>query len=647
MSHTSYPAHDDATISRLPGFWPSPLGAEVLAEQSSKVSDPQIIGDRSFWLESRPSEQGRVVLMCAMDGTITEVLPKDQSVRTRAQEYGGGAYLATPIGIFFVSDNDQRIYFSGFGSETLIPVTPEAAYRYADFCFDAKREQLLAIREDLTDNAHQPRASIIAIDLKDGSIHERIAGADFYSNPRLSPNGEELAFVSWNHPDMPWQASGVWLATLDTKGSVLHIKHISGGPHDGENSQAVSVFAPSFSPKGDLFLVDDRSNWWNIYRHNGRDLECVVSMAAEFATPQWVFGMSTYGFLSTHQLLTTYTQQGRWSLGLIDVISGELHPIHTPFCDIHSVRCDSGNAIFIAGSPHSPSAVYEWREGKLSALSKAQPPLAPAFISRGRAVKFPTQDGEWAHGFFYPPAHRERALNGKLPPLLVMAHGGPTGATETLLNPKIQYWTTRGFAVLDVNYRGSTGYGRRYRDRLLGNWGVTDVIDVCSGAKFLADQGLVDPSKMVIRGSSAGGFTVLASLTFSDTFKAGASLYGIGDLTALAKDTHKFEAHYLDGLIAPYPAGEAIYHARSPLMHVDKLTRPVIFFQGLDDKVVPPAQAQQMVDALREKGITAEYVTFAGEGHGFRKAENIIEAFNAELAFYQTQFLNDLRAMDA
>lgn len=623
-----------------PGFWPSPLTAEAMAQQSGKVSELQMLGNSTFWIESRPQEGGRNALMCKKSDALFEVTPKNISVRTRIHEYGGAPYLATALGVFFVNDEDQRVYFLARGAEaTPLALTPSGHYRYADFYFDTRRQLLWAVREDATLSSQNPTSQIISICLETGEINVRVEGDDFYSNPQLSPNGEELVYLSWNHPDMPWQASACFLATLDSKGMVINKKHIAGGRHEGENSQPVSVFSPKFSPKGDLFLVDDRSNWWNLYRYNGRDLECLLAMAAEFATPQWVFGMSTYDFISTKEIAATYTQNGQWHLGIIDIKSGELHPIHTPFTDIQQIRAHQGTLAFIAGSPSRAAAVYEWRSGQLQALTDYAAPISRADISRPSPIKFPTRDGEWAHAFIYPPANAKHALNGKLPPLLVMAHGGPTGATETTFSPKVQFWTTRGFAVLDVNYRGSTGFGRRYRDRLLNEWGVIDVIDVCSGAEFLAKQGLVDPSKMVIRGSSAGGFTVLASLTFDNLFKAGASLYGIGDLAALAKDTHKFEAHYLTGLVAPYPEGEATYKERSPIHHIDKLACPVIFFQGLEDKVVPPAQAEAMVAALTQKGIRTQYVTFPDEAHGFRKAENIAAAFTAELAFYQHEFL--------
>lgn len=623
-----------------PGFWPSPLTAEAMAQQSGKVSELQILGNSTYWIESRPTEGGRNALMCKRGDKILEVSPNTVSVRTRIQEYGGAPYLATALGVFYVDDKDQRIYFlSREEQQPPIALTAEGSYRYADFYWDSRRQLLWAVREDGTQSTHNPTSQIISLCLETGAIEVKISGDDFYSNPQVSPNGEELVYLSWNHPDMPWQASACYLANLDAKGNILSKKHIAGGRHDGENSRPVSVFAPKFSPKGDLFLVDDRSNWWNIYRYNGRDLECVLSMAAEFATPQWVFGMSTYDFISTKEIAATYTQNGQWHLGIIDIKSGELYPINTSFTDIQQVRAHQGTLAFIAGSPTRPAAVYEWRSGKLEALTDTKAPIPLADISRPSPIKFPTRDGEWAHGFVYPPANAKFALNGKLPPLLVMAHGGPTGATETTFSPKVQFWTTRGFAVLDVNYRGSTGFGRRYRDRLLNQWGVLDVIDVCSGAEFLAKQGLVDANKMVIRGSSAGGFTVLASLTFDKVFKAGASLYGIGDLAALAKDTHKFEAHYLNGLVAPYPEGEEVYRARSPIHHIDKLACPVIFLQGLEDKIVPPSQAEAMVDALKAKGIRTEYVTFADEAHGFRRANNIASAFAAELAFYQQEFL--------
>lgn len=617
------------TMTSIPyGHWPSPITAELLTAQSVRISEPQAVGDYLYWLESRPQEKGRNALVHKAAGAGADLLPTPHSIRTRAHEYGGAPYLATAQAIFYVLDSDQRIYRYDIASAETRAITPEGAYRYADFCYDHTRARLIAVREDCTQDAHQPISTIITLDLTSGDIHLLVQGADFYSNPRLSPNGKQLSFLRWNHPNMPWDGTECVLVELDQPGHIIRTTIIAGSARE-------SIFQPRWSPAGELFFVSDRSNWWNIYRWDGTTSHAVHTAPAEFATPQWVFGMSCYGFLSDNEILCCFSQQGFWQLGVINTATHVLTTIASVFRDITSIHCHNGKGYFIAASDQHSTQLWCYANGKITPLTASAPVIDASFFAAPHAVDFPTRDGESAHGFFYAPTNPDiNQPTGQLPPLLVMCHGGPTGATESSLNLKIQFWTSRGFAVLDVNYRGSTGYGRQYRDRLKNNWGITDVIDVCSGVDYLATQNLIDKNKVAIRGSSAGGYTVLAALTFSDVFKAGASLYGIGDLEALARDTHKFEAHYLDSLVGEYPAQQKIYQERSPIHHIEQLNCPVIFLQGLQDKVVPPAQAEAMVAALQKKGIMTKYVTFEEEGHGFRQAQNIQRALNEELAFY-------------
>lgn len=613
------------------GLWPSPITPELLTAQAVRLSDPQAVGEYCYWLEMRPWEKGRNVLVCEHAGTRRDMFAAPISVRTRAQEYGGSSYLATAEAIFYVQDSDQRIYEFNLQQQHSRALTPEGEYRYADFCVDPHRQRLIAVRENYSGH-HHPEADIIAIDLQHLTITQLVQGADFYSNPRISPDGKRLSYLRWFHPQMPWDGSECLVAELDEQGAVLHEHLVAGGKNE-------SIFQPQWSAKGELIFVSDRSNWWNIYRWNGATTECLCSMAAEFATPQWVFGMSTYGFLNDQEIFCCYTQHGQWNLGIIALGDKTLRPVPSGFRDIAAIHCHNGNAYFIAASATQASQLWRYAQGDIRALNGSDHSLDPAYFSRAEPVEFATTDGEIAHGFFYSPTNPAvTAPAGTRPPLLVVCHGGPTGATETGLNLKIQFWTSRGFAVLDVNYRGSTGYGRHYRDRLKNQWGITDVIDACSGVDYLIAQQRVDANKIAIRGSSAGGYTALAALTFSDHFKAGASLYGIGDLEALARDTHKFEAHYLDSLVGTYPKDIAIYHARSPIHHIGQLNCPVIFLQGLQDKVVPPAQAEAMVSALNAKGIHTEYVAFPEEGHGFRQAHNIQRALAAELNFYINVF---------
>lgn len=610
------------------GHWPSPITPELLTAQSVRISDPQAVGGRLYWLETRPQEKGRNALVVEYSGKRTDVFAAPLSIRTRAQEYGGSSYLATENFIFYVLDIDQRLYQYDLTSQQSKPITPEGAFRYADFFYDSAHEKLIAVCESYTSNTHHPESQIISICLRTGIVLTLASGADFYSNPRLSPDGKCLSYLRWFHPQMPWDGTECVIATLDENGKVIEEKIIAGGNNE-------SIFQPQWSPAGELFFVSDRSNWWNLYRVRNNQIEAVCPLDAEFATPQWVFGMSTYCFINDNEIFCCYSQSGYWHLGLIDTQANKLQKIVSDFRDTSAIHCRENTAYFIASSATASAQLWMYKAGKLSPVTHHQDIVSPAYIAQSTPVTFPTRDGEEAYGFYYPPKNLDvTAPVDKAPPLLIMCHGGPTGATETGLNFKIQFWTSRGFAVLDVNYRGSTGYGRQYRDRLKNNWGITDVIDACSGADYLIAQGLADKQKIAIRGSSAGGFTVLAALTFTNTFSAGASLYGIGDLEALANDTHKFEAHYLDSLVGPYPQGRDIYLERSPIHHVEQLNCPVIFLQGLQDKVVPPEQAEAMVAALKAKGIYTEYITFAEEAHGFRQAQNIQRALEAELAFY-------------
>lgn len=614
------------------GHWPSPITPELLTAQSIRCSDPQAVGDRLYWLETRPQEKGRNVLVCEYAGKRADMFAPPLSIRTRAQEYGGASYLATDAFIFYVLDSDQRIYQYDIVEQQTNPITPEGAFRYADFYFDALHQRLIAVRENYSTDAHNPAAEIIAVNLQNLHIDILAQGADFYSNPRISPDGTQLSYLRWRHPQMPWDGTECVLAQLDQHGNIVREQIIAGSKNE-------SVFQPQWSSDNKLYFVSDRSNWWNIYCWNGAAAEAICTMDAEFATPQWVFGMSTYGFLNAQEIFCCYSQQGFWQIGVIDIASKKLQQLPSGFRDISAIHCAGKRAWFLAATATQGSQLWTCHDNKIIAITNNNTPIPANYIAQPETIEFTTRDGEIARGFFYRPTNPQvSSASGALPPLLVVCHGGPTGATETGLNLKIQFWTSRGFAVLDINYRGSTGYGRQYRDRLKNNWGITDVIDACSGVDYLVSQQLVDKNKIAIRGSSAGGYTVLAALTFSDTFKAGASLYGIGDLEALAKDTHKFEAHYLDSLVGAYPQEQATYHARSPIHHIEQLNCPVIFLQGLQDKVVPPAQAEAMVNALTTKGIYNEYVTFAEEAHGFRQAHTIQRALEAELAFYQKVF---------
>jgi dipeptidyl aminopeptidase/acylaminoacyl peptidase len=595
----------------------------------------------------RPSEEGRSVIVCRdAQGIQADVTPPGFNARTRVHEYGGGAYTVHEGAVFFSNFADQRLYRQVHGG-TPQPLTPgdiapaggpTCNLRYADANVDSQRGRLICVREDHSDPEREAVNTLVGIsfDGRDDAGQVLVSGNDFYSSPRVSPDGSRLAWLTWNHPHMPWDESELWVGDLEADGSLTQPRRLAGG--NGE-----SIFQPEWSPDGSVYFISDRTGWWNIHRQTGNGtLELVVGKDAEFGTPQWVFGMSTYAFASANSIVCTYAERGIWRLGLIDTARGTLKELETSYSDISFLQVANGRAIFRAGSPAQGPAVVEIdpETGAATVLRKSHKEEVDAgYISIPRPIEFPTTDGATAHGFYYPPQNEDCvAPPGELPPLLVKSHGGPTAAAVTTLDLALQYWTSRGIAVLDVNYGGSSGYGRAYRRRLRGQWGIVDVDDCVNGALQLVREGAADPARLMIDGGSAGGYTTLCALTFRDTFKAGASHYGVSDAEALARETHKFESRYLDGLIGPYPERRDLYRERSPINFTDRLSCPVIFFQGLEDKVVPPNQAERMVEALRQKGIAVAYVAFAGEQHGFRRAANIRRAQDGELYFYSRIF---------
>jgi len=617
------------------GEWESPISAAALSAASVRLSGLAIDGEDIYWVEGRPAEQGRNVLVRRTpDGEIVDITPAPFDVRSRVHEYGGGAFAISSGRIWFSHFADGRLYWQSSGTPPE-PLTPDGPFRYADIVVDAKRNRLVCIRESHVDPTREPVNEVVAIDCTSGTVSVLATGHDFYSNPRLSPDGQRLAWLTWDHPNMPWDGTELWVATLDAEGRPLTPTHVAGG-------SAESVFQPEWGPGGNLYLVTDPGGWWNLYCHDGERLSCLCRTDHEFGRPQWQFGQTTYGVESDQRILCTFAEAGVWRFGAVHQATGQLEVIPTQFTDIAALAIGGGRVALIAASPWQASvvALLEPDTGKVEVIREsASIPLHEEYISPPESITFPTGSGEQAHAFWYAPRNPHfRAPDGEHPPLIVIGHGGPTGATTPSFSLATQYWTTRGFAVLDVNYRGSTGYGRAYRELLRGLWGIADVEDCVEGARHLVSQGRADENRLAIRGGSAGGFTALAALTFHDAFKAGASYYGIGDLEALARDTHKFESRYTDSLVGPYPERRDLYQARSPIHFVDRLACPVIFFQGLEDKVVPPSQAQTMVDALRAKGLPVAYLAFEGEQHGFRRAATIIRAREAELYFYGKVF---------
>jgi dipeptidyl aminopeptidase/acylaminoacyl peptidase len=538
--------------------------------------------------------------------------------------------------LYFSNFADQRVYRVSPGSEPR-PVTPAVDLRYADGVMDRRRTRMIYVREDHTNAGREAINTLVSLDLNGDAEGGRvlISGNDFYSSPRLNSDGSRLAWLTWNHPNMPWDGTELWAGELATDGSIGRAERVAGGVDE-------SIFQPEWSPDGVLHFVSDRTGWWNLYRWREGRIEPLYPMEAEFGLPQWVFGMSTYAFESAHRMVCSYTQRGTWHLALLDTATGQLEPIEIPYTEIGGVRVAAGRILFIGSSSTEPRSIVllDLATRRTKVLRRASNIAIDAkYLSIPQEVEFPTEHDLTAHAFFYPPQNRDHvAPPGEHPPLLVLSHGGPTAAISSAFNLEVQYWTSRGFAVLDVNYGGSTGYGRAYRQRLNGQWGVVDVDDCVNGARYLVEQGLVDGNRLAIRGGSAGGYTTLCALTFRNVFKAGASYFGVSDLEALDKDTHKFELRYSHSMIGPYPERRDLYIARSPVHFADRIACPIIFFQGLEDQVVPPSQSEMMYQALLAKGLPTAYLAFEGEQHGFRRAETIKRTLEAELYFYGQVF---------
>lgn len=656
------------------GTWESPLAAADIAAKNLVLGQPQYDGDVLYWTEMRPFEDGRTAIVRRnLDGSIEDVIPPGFSCHTRVHEYGGSDYVVHRGVVVFANQKDQRLYKVEAGCAP-VPITPEsdARMRFADMTIDARRNRIICVCEE-HDKENPPKVFnfIAAVPLA-GGLHEVSAldgFDDFYASPRLSPCGNYLVWVSWAHPSMPWDSTQLWLVELDEAGDTCDFELIAGAENE-------SVIHPQWSADGTLFFVSDRSGFWNLYSISRERLQAdwlsatfppkvddypgtaVLSMEAEFARPPWWLGEVSYALVGD-EVVAAFNENGLWQLSVLRKKgSGYSVPgpralwsmtrVESNCADFAWLTAGTGKAAMVACPSDAPHAIAELDLGRssdstgepgvLSTVRLSGPAqLAEADISRPVPIECRTGNdaSETTHAFLYLPKNSKfQAREDELPPLLVITHGGPTAAAGTAFKPAVQYWTTRGFAVVDVNYRGSTGFGRPYRERLKGNWGIVDVEDVVSVARHLADSGTVDGKRMAIRGGSAGGYTTLAALAASDTFAAGASHYGVSDVKALAEGTHKFESRYLDGLIGPYPAARAVYAERSPINHLDTFASPVIFFQGSDDKVVPPPQAQVMVQALKDRGVPVAYIEFEGEAHGFRKGPNIVRALEAELLFY-------------
>jgi dipeptidyl aminopeptidase/acylaminoacyl peptidase len=633
------------------GSWASPITSDLIVASSIGLGGVLIDGSGVYWIESRPQEQGRsVIIRRSPDGRTDDVTPpvpqsgqRAFNVRTRVHEYGGGAYLVSGGVVYFCNDTDQRLYRQeSNGQPVPITETPRQprGLRYADGAMDTVRRRMIWVCEDHQTGAGQPINTLVEVPIDgSGPLRTLVAGNDFYAAPRLSPDNTRLAWLEWRHPNMPWDGTELWVGHCAADGTIGEKKKVTGGDDE-------SICQPEWSPDGILYFVSDRSGWWNLYRMPGDPLngsgviEAVYPLDAEFGSAQWSFRQPRYAFASAERLICSYSRDGSASLASIDLNTLAVTPIATEFTEIGSLCANAEHVHFVGASPkHFPAIVkLVPASGDVTILKSSDPQDVGAYegyLSIAQPIEFLTENRLTAFALFHSPANRDfTAPVDELPPLIVRSHGGPTSAFSSALDWGVQYWTSRGFAVLNVNYGGSTDYGRAYRERLRGQWGIVDVDDCINGAKHLAATARVDGQRMAIRGGSAGGYTTLCALTFHKVFRTGASYYGISDLEALAKDTHKFESRYLDGMIGPYPARRDLYTERSPVHFVDRLSVPIAFFQGAEDAVVPPNQAEAMVDALKAKGVPFQYLLFDGEQHGFRRAQTIQRTLDAELYFY-------------
>lgn len=622
------------------GSWKSPITAESLTGAVVSIREPGCDGEAIYWLEGRPAEKGRTTLIRLLNGEQTELTPNPFDVRSRVHEYGGGAWTANDGVVLASNGTDNRIYKIGDGDPE--PITPEGPWRFADLMIDTHHNRVIAVREDHTLEGIEPINTLVQLEL-DGPNEDGgqviVSGTDFVASPALSPDGTQLSWLQWNHPNMPWDGCELWYSDVAENGVLRNIHHVTGGVNE-------SIVRPRWNNTGLPVFASDRTGYWQLYADRGDAgiLPIMEPDQAEYAEPQWVFGMSTWDFSATGQVIAAWNQDGIWKLGRLDVAMEPIHEFDIPFTTISNVQMqqDTNKVLFLGSSPTDMGGLVllDINTGDWEYLRKASTEeIDPAYIAVPQSISWQSEGGATAYGFYYPPKNpNNSAPEGDLPPLIVESHGGPTSQSSSSLKLSRQFWTSRGFAILDVNYGGSTGYGREYRNRLQGNWGIVDVEDCVSGAEHLADEGLVDPARLAIRGGSAGGFTTLAALTSTQVFAVGVSRYGIGDLEALATDTHKFESRYLDGLVGPYPAAKETYIERSPIHHVDRLDSAMLLLQGLEDKVVPPNQATMMAEAVRAKDLPVAHIEYEQEGHGFRSAEAIQHSTLAELAFFARIF---------
>ena len=627
-----------------------PLDAAAVVGRTPVVLEPRLDGGRLLWLEQRPHEQGRTTLMLRAGGAALELTPAPWNLRSRVHEYGGGAYAVAGGELVWVHDGDRCLWHLGLDPGSGRPqgeprrLTPPADRAFGGGLIDPAHRRWIGVQEAADHDTL--RDQLVAVPLAGGEPEPLHQPADFCGYPALSPDGRQLAWVEWQQPHMPWERSQLWLAQLNDAGGLEGARPVAGSaPGD---ARGISVFQPLWISATELVVASDASGWWNLQRLDTASgtWQPLLPMDAEFAMPQWVAGMATTAW-DGQALWAAACRSGAWQLGQVSLdpavvgTAAAWQPLDQPFDDLAGLsaeRSPGGTArlVAIASNPSTPQGLLELEPatGRWRHTPVAPCPLPPEAISQPEALWFAGHGGARTHAWFYPPAggaHPEA-------PLLVKGHSGPTGMARRGLSLGIQFWTSRGWGVVDVNYGGSTGFGRAYRERLDGQWGVADVADCAAAAQALVASGQASAARIAIEGGSAGGFTALAALCFTGVFRAGASRYGVADPSALASESHRFEARYLDTLIGPWPEARATYEARSPLAHAERIDCPVIFFQGLEDRVVPPEQTDRMAEALAQNGIPVEVHRFPGEGHGFRSSATQITVLEATEAFFRRHF---------
>ncbi|WYI90811.1 S9 family peptidase [Shewanella chilikensis] len=626
-------ADNEQRISAAYGSWVSPLGAAEVYGSASAIGELQSVGDAIYFSESSPAKGGKVgIKRLEKDGSITSVVAPAFGIGSRVHEYGGGDFLGIGQSLFVTKGQDQLFYRIAPNQEALA-LTPNGT-RHGECISYPKGSRIICVREDHRQPG-EPKASLVTINLNfsgEGDIF--VDGHDFISSPAINADNTQLAWITWEHPNMPWDNTQLWLGDLNRKGQLTNIRQIAP-------ERKGALMQPLFSPNGVLYFIADYDNWWNLYRLDAKgDIEQVTQLKAEIGGPAWKLGQHAYAFENENTLIASFNKEGDAGLLRLDLQTGVIEVLAADFADIKQVVQGADGVYFVGSRPTPERGIYKV-SGRGTELVYAPKicGLDPRYISRAVNVEFTTKGGDKAHGYFYPPVNGDyQPLPDTRPPLLMMLHGGPTASANRAYDSAIQYWTSRGFAVFELNYRGSTGFGRQYRQSLYGNWGKADVEDAVWAAGFLVDQGWVNAEKLAIRGGSAGGLSVLSALAFHDKFKAGVSYFGISDIEVLGKETHKFESRYLDQLIGPYPEMKAVYRERSPLYHLQGFNEPLLLLQGLEDKVVPPSQSQHIYKALKDKGVPTAFIGIEGEGHGFRQPHNKILALESELVFYGMVF---------